>query len=192
MPLDVSALNPARAAPTIRRAAEALLDLELGLDLRLAPGQEDAAGELAAGLKLLGVEVDLVGVAGEEGVGLAVVASEVDPVGVSWAEGDDDADFRGGLRNAVGAGVRLVSLRSPFTRQVLAGLPPELARSLEAGAGTRGSIAAALQDRGDELAALDAEAVDRVEARVYAEAEELLRLLRLDGAHRLLRERLLG
>ena len=166
--------------------------MELGLELRLAPGQEDAAGALAAALKLLGVEVDLVGVAGEEGVGLAVVASEVDPVGVSWAEGDDDADFRGGLRNAAGAGVRLVSLRSPFTRQVLAGLPPDLARAIEAGAGTLGSVAAALQDRDDDLGALGAEAVDRVEARVYAEAEELFRLLRLDGAHRILRDRLVG
>lgn len=191
VPIDASQLDPDEAPQAIVKAAEALVDLELGVDVRLSPGQEDSAGGIAAGMKLLGCAPALVGVSGGEGVGLAVVASEVDPVGVSWAEGADVADFRSGLRNAVGAGVRLVELASPFVREARVGMPDALGARFDelAASGTAASAARALEA---ELEALGGDELDRLEARVHAEALEVLKLLRLNGSNRRLHEVLVG
>ncbi|MDF1566184.1 MAG: hypothetical protein P1V51_24340 [Deltaproteobacteria bacterium] len=176
VPLDVSGVDLARAPAIVERAAAPLLENELGLELLVEPGQEDEVGELTAGLKLLGIEVDLVGVLGGGAVGMAVAASEVDPIAVSWWEGEEDEDFRSGLRNAVGAGARMVALRSPFTRELIEGLPPEL-REGEAPLELLREI---LEDEDDPR--LDEAARDRLEIGLLAETEDLLRLLRLRGA----------
>lgn len=192
VPIDISGLEPEEAAPAVARAASALVERELGLEVLLEPGQEDAAGELAAGLKLLGCPPDLVGVRGGEGVGLAVVTSEIEPLGASWREGEADEDLRSGLRNALGAGVRLVSLRSPITRAVAAGLPAALPEELLASAAERGGLEAGAEALARRLAGLEGDALDRVEARVHGELIDLCGVLGLGGSHRRLEAALAG
>lgn len=187
VPLDASRLSVREAPGAIARAAVALEENETGLEVLLAPGQEETAGELAAALKLSSLSLDVVGIVGGDGAGMAVIAGEVDPVGVSWREGHEQEDFRGGLRNAVGAGAVMLSLRSPFTRAALKGLPNELVDPILDGNDDKWAAAKELTAAVD---ALDSEERDRMELGIYTCVDETLRMLRLNRAARRIRDHL--
>ncbi|RMG20895.1 MAG: hypothetical protein D6729_02055 [Deltaproteobacteria bacterium] len=188
--LRVAGLEPEAAAPAVREATEPVRERELGLEIEVDDGGEADAGRLVAALKLLGAAPDLVGVVGGEGAGLAELASEVDPVGVAWHQDPCSLVWREGLRSAVGAGARLLSLRSPLADALVAALPPPLSEEMGARLGTR-PPAEVFAEYGERLSDLEGDALDRVEVRVYNETEDLLRLLKLAGTAGRLRAQLL-
>lgn len=186
--LRIDELDPEESPKAVAVIAEPAAERELGVEILLSPGDEDEGGALAGALTVLGLEIDLVGVSGGGGVGLAALASEVEPLATSFREGCDDTELREALRNGLGAGVRMVSVRSVLTKAVRAGMSEEIREELadeEGGAPTTEALAAKVQG-------LSGDALDRVEARLYAEVDELLSLLRLNGSSRLLRSRLEG
>jgi hypothetical protein len=187
--LDASGLDPDAAPAALSRAAAPALERELGVQVLVPTGHTEEGGRLVGGLKLLGAEPDLVGVVGGDGRELAALASEVDPVGIAWFEGEA-AGFAEGLRHALGAGARLLCVHGLLSRVALASLPADLKGALSEV--QLRDPAAALAALGDRLGDLDDDARDRMEVRLYAEAEDLIGLLRLKGSGRRIRDRLSG
>ncbi len=185
-------LNSPELPRSIVETAGPALDHELGLEVLVEPGEEDDAGRVAGALRLLGAETDLFGVWGGGGVGLAALSSEVEPIGCSWREGDEDDELAEALRNTIGSGARMVTVRSVFSRAVIEGLPRAARERLRGKVDEMGSTISLIPEITMELEALSPDALDRVEARLYAEAEELLSLFRLEGTSTWIRDRLAG
>lgn len=188
--VDATGLELSEAADTLVRILEPIASLSYGVELHVSDVQALEAGELVASMKLLGGAPHVMAVLAEGGWALESLAEEVRPTAVAWHETGAADTIRDALPAAMAADARIVELTSPLLAAFVSGLPEDLRRDVQSDLDE--GLHASLSRRLDALEALDEDALDRAEARVYAQATHLLGTLGLKRTGGAVRQALLS